>query len=132
MAKAAVPSLPNRLVRTRLGNAYYPDVMVVCGSAPDPLYETDPVLVVEVLSPSTSSIDRREKAVPYAAAPTLRLLLLVDPNERRTEVAHPVEGTIRDWSAWGPGDVVRTEYGDIDVDALHEALDHRPDEAVGR
>lgn len=115
--------MANRLGRTRIGNAYYPDVMVAAGPAPDPRYETDPALMVEVLSPSTSSIDRREKAVAYAAAPSLRLLLLVDPNERRIEVAHAVEGRIHDWMAYGPGDVIGTDYGEIAVDALYDALD---------
>lgn len=122
-AKGCRPFMANRLVRTRIGNAYYPDAMVACGSAPDPLYETDPALIVELLSPPTSSIDRREKAVAYAAAPNLRLLLLVDPNERRIEVAHPVDGRIHDWMAYGPGDVIGTDYGDIAVDALYDALD---------
>ena len=44
---------------------YYPDVVVVCGEsyrmADDAQSVTDPLLVVEVLSPSTESIDRREK-----------------------------------------------------------------------
>src|SRR5215471_2058588 len=65
-ARGCRPFTSNRIVRTECGNAYYPDVMVVCGRAPHRLYETDPVLIVEVLSPSTQDQDRREKAVAYA------------------------------------------------------------------
>ncbi len=55
--KGCRPFTSNRLVRTRSGNAYYPDVMVACGPAPHRLYETDPALVVEMLSPSTADVD---------------------------------------------------------------------------
>ncbi len=71
-ASGCRPFTSNRLVRTRSGNAYYPDVMVVCGQAPHRLYETDPALIVEVLPPSTADVDRREKAVAYAEAMSLR------------------------------------------------------------
>ena len=117
------PFMSNRLVRTRSGNAYYPDVMVACGPAPHRLYESDPALIVEVLSSSTADVDRREKAVAYAEAKSLALLLLVDTDARRIEAARPAEGTIRNWTVYGAGSVVTTEYGDIDVDALYDAID---------
>src|SRR5437764_12545211 len=74
--------MSNRLVQTECGNAYYPDVMIVCAAAPHRLYETAPTLIVEVLSPSTQTQDRREKAVAYAESPALEMLLLVDPDTR--------------------------------------------------
>jgi Uma2 family endonuclease len=39
---------------------YYPDVLVACGLGPENRYCANPRLVVEVLSPSTQSVDRRE------------------------------------------------------------------------
>ncbi|MBA2617877.1 MAG: Uma2 family endonuclease, partial [Rubrobacter sp.] len=49
---------------------YYPDVMVACGPEPDdPYYEDDPCLVVEVVSPSTETTDRREKLAAYKRIP---------------------------------------------------------------
>jgi Uma2 family endonuclease len=122
-ARGCRPFTANRLVRTRSGNAYYPDVMVACGAAPHRFYETDPVLVVEVLSPSTADVDRREKAVAYAEATSLRLLVLVDPGTRRMELAWPMGGAIEAWDVRGPGDVVATEFGDIDVDAVYDIVD---------
>jgi len=122
-AQGCRPFTSNRLVRTRGGTAYYPDVMVACGSAPHRLYETDPALLVEILSPSTAAIDRREKAVAYAEAASLRLLVLVDPDARRIELARPANGAIDAWEVRGSGDVVATEFGDIDVDALYDLLD---------
>ena len=83
------PFIANRLLRTPSGNAYYPDVVVACGPAPHRLYESSPALIVEVLSHSTADLDRREKAVAYAGAASLSLLLLVDPDARRIEAARP-------------------------------------------
>ena len=54
---------------------YYPGVMVACGPEgedEDPLIEEAPCLVVEVASPSTESIDRREKMLAYRSIPSLR------------------------------------------------------------
>lgn len=122
-ARGCRPFTSNRLVRTRNGNAYYPDVMVACGPAPHRLYETDPAVVVEVLSPSTAGVDRREKAVAYAGAESLQVLLLVDPDARRIELARPCRGGIDTWDVYGPGDVVATEFGDLDIDGLYDVID---------
>ncbi len=44
---------------------YYPDVLVACGAFdPNSYFVNEPVLIVEVLSPSTSDIDRRVSCVP--------------------------------------------------------------------
>jgi Uma2 family endonuclease len=56
---------------------YYPDVMVACGPDTDSRFCTNPRLVVEVLSPSTESIDRREKSSNYRRIPTLEEYVLV-------------------------------------------------------
>jgi Uma2 family endonuclease len=125
-ARGCRPFTSNRLVRTECGNGYYPDVMVVCSPAPHRQYETAPALIVEVLSPSTQDHDRREKAVACAGSSSLGLLLLVDPDGRRVEVARPAGGRIRDWQVYGTGDVIATPYGDIDVDACYDAVDRSP------
>src|SRR4051794_36883964 len=76
------PFTSNRLVRA--GDAgYYPDVLIVCGNAVDRLYENDAALIVEVSSPSTVDVDRREKAAAYAQLPSLRLYILIDPDRPR-------------------------------------------------
>jgi Uma2 family endonuclease len=51
-------------IKLRIGNeaVYYPDVMVVCQEGPpNPYYEEAPCALVEVLSPATEALDRREK-----------------------------------------------------------------------
>ena len=59
---------------------YYPDVMVCCDSADnDELVRTSPCLIVEVLSLSTATVDRREKLHSYLGIPNLLSYLIVDP-----------------------------------------------------
>lgn len=113
----------DRLLRTRNGNLYYPDLMVRCSPATRDPYGTDPTMIVEVLSPSTQHIDRREKASLYAESPRLELLLLADQNIRRIEVARLREGRLQGWQAYGPGQFIPTPYGDIEIDALYDLLD---------
>ncbi|WP_243090396.1 Uma2 family endonuclease [Thermus neutrinimicus] len=66
---------------------YYPDLMVVCAPPPaNPYYEEEPCLVVEVLSPTTEAIDRREKLWRYLSLPSLQGYILVHTQERRVEL----------------------------------------------
>jgi Uma2 family endonuclease len=116
------PFLANRLVRTENGNGYYPDVMVVCGSAAHRLYEMNPTFVAEVLSRSTEDVDRREKAQAYSASTSFQQYVLLDPDHRRIEVARVGEHGLS-WVVHGPGDVVDTGYGIVDIDALYDQLD---------
>ena len=66
---------------------YYPDLLLACDPQDrEPYYRRRPCLVVEVLSPSTERIDRREKLFAYQTIPSLREYLLVDPDRRCVEV----------------------------------------------
>jgi Uma2 family endonuclease len=117
------PFTSNRLLRTRTGSMYYPDVMVACGKAPDRMYEEYPTLVVEVLSRSTAGTDRREKALAYTAIETLKMLLLVDPDNPRIEAAWLDDDGRLVWDVFGPGDIVLTGYGDLDVERYYDDID---------
>jgi Uma2 family endonuclease len=65
---------------------YYPDVMVACEpEGENPVFEEEPCLVVEVLSQSTESTDRREKLAAYKRLPSLRAYLIVSQEQRRVE-----------------------------------------------
>ena len=65
---------------------YYPDVLVSCDPADtQPLFKSLPCLLVEVLSPSTEVIDRREKLLAYRKLPTLRHYLLVSQEQRAVQ-----------------------------------------------
>jgi Uma2 family endonuclease len=82
---------------------FYPDVMVTCSAADatSPSSKSEPVLLAEVLSPSTAAYDRGNKFAAYRRIATLREYLLVDPETRRVElyrlgadglwVLHPAE-----------------------------------------
>ena len=68
---------------------YYPDVIVVCG---EPRFEDDtfdtllnPILVIEVLSPSTAAFDRGEKFEHYKQLASLQEYLLISQDRVRVE-----------------------------------------------
>ncbi len=67
---------------------FYPDVMVTCSKADaaDPMIKREPVLVVEVLSPSTAAFDRGDKFAAYRNLASLREYLLVDTESRRCDL----------------------------------------------
>lgn len=57
---------------------YYPDVMVACDEKPkSTFYREEPILLVEVLSPSTERTDRHEKLTVYKNIPSLQEYLIV-------------------------------------------------------
>lgn len=112
----------NRLVRTAAA-AYYPDLLVVCGKAADRHYETNAALIVEVRSPSTADVARREQAVAYQGLAGLDRYLIVDPHYCRIDVATRDTDRSWAWTTYGPGAVVLTPYGDIDVDNLYDEID---------
>lgn len=66
---------------------YYPDVMVACDAFDSKsVFSDSPVLVVEVLSPSTAATDRREKRVNYMKIETLKELVFVHQAKKRVEL----------------------------------------------
>ena len=68
---------------------YYPDVMVTCDPQDQQrYYKTHPCLIVEVLSPSTEKLDRREKRLNYQTLPSLQDYLLVRQDRAEVELYH--------------------------------------------
>jgi Uma2 family endonuclease len=67
---------------------YEPDAVVNCGPPlpPDAVAATNPVVVMEVLSPSTQAVDAGDKLADYFRLPSVRHYLLV--RTRRREVIH--------------------------------------------
>lgn len=71
-------------VHTPSGLDTYPDISVYCGEpelVDNQRTLLNPVLIVEVLSPTTSSYDRGDKFRLYRSIPTLQDYLLVDSRE---------------------------------------------------
>ncbi|HAA12639.1 MAG TPA: Uma2 family endonuclease [Cytophagales bacterium] len=80
-AKLAIPTMDSYV---------YPDVMVVCG--PEETSEenrdaiTNPIVLVEVLSPSTEAYDRGEKFEKYRKIPSLQEYVLILQDKPAVEV----------------------------------------------
>jgi Uma2 family endonuclease len=76
-------------VKARLEEAgcfYYPDVMVSCEQPGDRYYRERPVLIVEVLSPSTAGRDKGEKWRNYQTLPSLKEYVLVSQDSMDVRV----------------------------------------------
>ncbi|MFH5804778.1 Uma2 family endonuclease [Alienimonas sp. DA493] len=121
--------------RTRVpdGPYYYPDVVTV-PFPPEFAEESEetfaaPVLVAEVLSPSTARIDRGEKRREYFRIPSLENYLIVQPNVRE------ILRLTRDGEQWAERrfraeDVDLPRFGvTLPADAIYE--DCLPGERIG-
>jgi Uma2 family endonuclease len=83
---------------------FYPDVFVTCSErdAASRLVKQEPLLVVEVLSPSTAAHDRGDKFASYRLCPTLAEYAVIDIDRRAVDlfrknaeglwVLHPLVG----------------------------------------
>jgi Uma2 family endonuclease len=79
-------ALPDGMtVRINEATAYEPDVLVYCGTKllPSAVEVPNPVIVVEVLSPSTRHIDLSAKLADYFRLPSIAHYLIVDPEKPR-------------------------------------------------
>jgi Uma2 family endonuclease len=68
---------------------FYPDVMVACRDDlhdEDPMDETAPHVLVEVLSEGTAERDLGLKLAVYRDLPSLRMYLIISQDERRVEL----------------------------------------------
>jgi Uma2 family endonuclease len=76
-------------VRVDVDTAHEPDALVYCGEKlPSSAIEApNPIIVVEVLSPSTRRIDASAKLAGYFRVASVRHYLIIDP-ERRLVIHH--------------------------------------------
>jgi Uma2 family endonuclease len=106
---------------------YYPDGMVVCDrNSGNETFQDRPVVIAEVLSPSTRRTDEGEKREAYLTIPTLSAYLLIETSQPRVVVHHRTpdggfvphvyEGT----DAVVPLDVIGTE---LPLAELYERVD---------
>jgi Uma2 family endonuclease len=88
--QALLDSVGVRIDRHR---SYQPDALVSCGvPVPDAALEaTNPIVVVEVLSPSNAMKDLRDKLVGYFRVESIRHYVIVDPDNRL--VIHHARGS---------------------------------------
>jgi Uma2 family endonuclease len=66
---------------------YYPDVLVSCEENPeDAHFRNNPILIIEVTSPSTANIDRREKLLFYQQMPSVHEYAVIDQHKINIEL----------------------------------------------
>lgn len=76
-----------KLFLPTLNRFYYPDIIVACDANDDhELYIEKPCLLIEVLSPTTEGIDRREKLHAYQEISSLKAYVMVAQNEKKVEL----------------------------------------------
>lgn len=114
-------------VRVRVeatGRSTYPDLSIVCSkivpSAEDPDAITNPIVLIEVLSPSTEMDDRGNKWAHYRRIPSLECYVLVSQGERSIET-YRREGKRWIYEAFGPGEVASVAGAEVTlaVDELY-------------
>lgn len=99
---------------------FYPDVMVTCEPR---LLELDaetqvvdsPVLIVEVLSPSTEGIDRREKLRAYRTLPSLKEYVMVSQDVCKVELYRRRGDIGWDIITFEPGDTVELTSAELHI-----------------
>jgi Uma2 family endonuclease len=68
-------------------DGYYPDILVSCDPADrERMFRRSPILLIEVLSPSTERPDRGEKKLNYLQIPSLQEYLLVAQDKPNVEI----------------------------------------------
>lgn len=102
--------LDSAAVRIDANNCFQPDVLVYCGerAAADALIIPNPMIIVEVLSPSNALRDLRDKLQGYFLVASVAHYLVVDP-DKRLVIHH----------ARGQGETIATRIvteGDIALD----------------
>ena len=71
-----------RIVQGQSKRYYYPDVQVVCRSnEPTSVFQDQPVLIIEVLSPSTRNYDLNEKLEAYLQIPSLECYIALEQHQ---------------------------------------------------
>ena len=107
----------NTALRTAPRTARRPDVSVDCAPPRADSYEAHrPTVVIEVLSPSTRKIDRFTKLEEYRRHPSLRHILLIDPDAVAAKLySRPDEG------AWSDVDLIGRDAV-VDLSAIEVAL----------
>ena len=94
---------------------YYPDILVTCEENPESSYfRNNPSLIIEVTSPSTRQIDRREKLLFYLQMPSVQEYVIVEQHVMNVEVhrRQPNGGWIT-YFFTEPSDVVELESVDL-------------------
>lgn len=103
--------------------SFFPDLTIVCGAKLEPGHRpvTNPVLVVEVLSPSTREFDLGQKLKQYKRIPSLRHIVYVDSDSVGVQVHSRGDGEL--WP--GLPDTYRKRDDVISLEAIEAEISLR-------
>ena len=106
--------LPKFAIDTGPQTIRFPDIVVdVAGEKPGDLKATAPMLIVEVLSPSSDRIDLGDKAAEYVRIPSLSAYLVVAQDEMKAWL------WVRGATGFAPGaDVLKGDEAVIHIEPL--------------
>jgi Uma2 family endonuclease len=115
-----------RIRNNVVDKAVYPDVSVVCGKIESDAADRDaivnPILIVEVMSPSTEEYDRGDKWEAYQMIPSLEEYVLVSQGGPRIErYRRNAEGGWQYWDAH-EGRIELTIGAVLDIAQLYREL----------
>ena len=119
VAYFAAPEGPS--VRVNAHKCFEPDALVAALPVPDgdSLEIANPIIVVEVLSPSTAQIDTTTKLQGYFEVPSIQHYLIVDPDGRTITHHKRANGDVLETRIVAEGALTLTPPGvEIDVKAL--------------
>ena len=104
----------NMKVQVAQDAVLYPDVFVTCDREfnADQIVFTVPILIIEVLSPSTQAYDRSQKFAIYRRIESLREYALIDPETRRVEIFRPGDDGL--WNLLDMSDEAAIELASVD------------------
>ncbi len=111
---------------------YYPDVMVAfTPTPPDSLFHDQPVVIVEVASPSTRRTDELEKRDAYQTISTLRVYVLLEQSEAAAVVwRRGAAGFVREVYAGLAAVIALPEIGAaLELSQVYEAVTFLPEPA---
>jgi Uma2 family endonuclease len=92
------PFTSDTYVRIPAGNRRQADMGIDCGPFEDAsLHASEPILVLEILSPTTRTFDRNDKLEEHKTVPTLEYILLVDPDYPQVRIYR--RDSNRDWTS---------------------------------
>ena len=101
----------------KLNRFYYPDLIVVCGEDNESEYYTKkPTLIIEVLSPSTSLTDRREKMFAYQEIENLQEYIMIEQDRIYAEIYRRRDDGLWSWIEFDETEEI--EFASIDFRML--------------
>jgi Uma2 family endonuclease len=100
-----------RIERRETRRFYYPDLQVVCQSNDAlSIFQDHPVLIVEVLSPSTRRYDLDEKMTAYLSIPSLEMYLILEQHQPIATVLRRCEGGFLRQTIEGMGESIELPF----------------------